>query len=367
MLIILALLLLIIPILDFSVGVFPRGEYIKMEELNLKKISELEGVVEVLDSNGKLLNGDKKYNIDDFLANKSDSKTRYLYKTDNGYILVSFPKNRVHLTNTMSTNSVNANGVIFLIWLIIYMVILFILVKNLYKKIDNEIIEIHKQEEEKRKMIFSGLAHDLKTPLTAILTYTKALRQDIVPENEKIEYLDTIIDQGKILEDRTKSLVMMSSLEGMDSLNNMVEGDILLYSYEKIMGLKNIIESLGYKLNIKIDKNDIFIVKYNKELWYQGIENIVFNTVNHNPKGTVLNITWDSKFKSLIFEDNGIGIDEDKLNIIKNPFITADESRTNLKLNGVGLASTERILNLHNWELIIESENGTRTIFKYMG
>ena len=89
--------------------------------------------------------------------------------------------------------------------------------------------------------------------------------------------------------------------------------------------------------------------------------------VEHNPKGTNIVITWNTIEQSLYIKDDGVGIPVDVLDLITVPFITGDSSRQNMNLNGIGLSITEKILELHNWKLIVNSEEGigTEVIFKY--
>ena len=245
------------------------------------------------------------------------------------------------------------------------MLAIYIAVFILYRSIKGDIKAIYSKEDELRANIFRGLAHDLKTPLTSILAYSKAIRDGIVPEEDMTEYIDVIIDQGEILDSRTRALVSMSAIEGLKDIDNMTSGDILNYTGEICGDMAKIVQPMGYKIDTQIDGE--FKVEYIEELWYRAIENIIFNVVEHNPKGTNIVIKWDAEEKSLSIKDDGIGIPADVLDLITVPFITGDSSRHNMNLNGIGLTTTEKILELHNWKLIVNSEEGigTEVIFYY--
>ena len=356
------------PLNDNLGDIFLESSY-DLDNIDLKQIEFYGGRVEVLDSNGVVIKSvfpegypNRRYELSE-LVDGVNGESKFLRNIDDGVVLLSFPKENVWTTVTVGSYPGENSSLI--IWIILYMLAIYIAVFFLYKSIKKDIKAIYSKEEELRANIFRGLAHDLKTPLTSILAYTKAIRDGIVPEEDMTEYIDVIINQGEILDMRTKALVSMSAIEGLKDIDNMTSGDILNYTREICSDMEKIIEPMGYELDVQIDAE--LKTEYMEELWYRAIENIIFNVVEHNPKGTNIVITWNPIEQSLYIKDDGVGIPADVLDLITVPFITGDSSRQNMNLNGIGLSITEKILELHNWKLIVNSEVGigTEVIFKY--
>lgn len=356
------------PLNDNLGDIFLESSY-DLDNIDLKQIEFYGGRVEVLDSNGVVIKSvfpegypNRRYELSE-LVDGVNGESKFLRNIDDGVVLLSFPKENVWTTVTVGSYPGENSSLI--IWIILYMLAIYIAVFFLYKSIKKDIKAIYSKEEELRANIFRGLAHDLKTPLTSILAYTKAIRDGIVPEENMTEYIDVIINQGEILDMRTKALVSMSAIEGLKDIDNMTSGDILNYTREICSDMEKIIEPMGYELDVQIDAE--LKTEYMEELWYRAIENIIFNVVEHNPKGTNIVITWNPIEQSLYIKDDGVGIPADVLDLITMPFITGDSSRQNMNLNGIGLSITEKILELHNWKLIVNSEEGigTEVIFKY--
>ncbi len=356
------------PLNDNLGDIFLESSY-DLDNIDLKQIEFYGGRVEVLDSNGVVIKSvfpegypNRRYELSE-LVDGVNGESKFLRNIDDGVVLLSFPKENVWTTVTVGSYPGENSSLI--IWIILYMLAIYIAVFFLYKSIKKDIKAIYSKEEELRANIFRGLAHDLKTPLTSILAYTKAIRDGIVPEEDMTEYIDVIINQGEILDMRTKALVSMSAIEGLKDIDNMTSGDILNYTREICSDMEKIIEPMGYEIDVQIDAE--LKTEYMEELWYRAIENIIFNVVEHNPKGTNIVITWNTIEQSLYIKDDGVGIPVDVLDLITVPFITGDSSRQNMNLNGIGLSITEKILELHNWKLIVNSEEGigTEVIFKY--
>ena len=64
-------------------------------------------------------------------------------------------------------------------------------------------------------------------------------------------------------------------------------------------------------------------------------------------------------------KDDGIGIDEQQLDLIWRRFYKVDESRTSKTGAGLGLAIVKSILDLHETEIKVQTKLGEGTIFSF--
>jgi two-component system cell cycle sensor histidine kinase/response regulator CckA len=99
---------------------------------------------------------------------------------------------------------------------------------------------------------------------------------------------------------------------------------------------------------------------------HEAIENIVFNAIDSMPAGGSLNITTDKKiiegipFMYVKIKDTGLGIPQDKLDMIFEPFYS---TKITQKGTGLGLSITKKFVEEHGGFIEVESAAGSGTTF----
>ena len=120
-------------------------------------------------------------------------------------------------------------------------------------------------------------------------------------------------------------------------------------------------------LNLIFDTNEeVVIMKVDVSKIERVILNLVSNAIKFSNDNESIYVTINSlnKYLEIIVEDNGIGIaEEDKLNIF-DKFMQVDNglNRKN-EGSGIGLSITKSLVELHNGEIIVESEINKGTKF----
>lgn len=259
-------------------------------------------------------------------------------------------------------------------------------IKNLLKlfsKIDdkNEDIEslnsneIHQKIEEKclnilnqltkQKKFTEDVAHELKTPLTIL---RGELELALLANKTDKDYimtiasaLDEVIRLSKILE----SLMEITHAES-GKLN-------LDFDKKDISKLLNEIVSDAYILaepkDISIESTIVsnIIAEYDSVRMHQAILNIVDNAIKYTPKkGKVfVNLMQLNEEIHIEIKDTGLGIPEDKMNLIFDRFYRIKENIQG-KVNGVGLGLSivNWIIKEHNGKIIVDSKVNQGTSFK---
>ena len=110
--------------------------------------------------------------------------------------------------------------------ILLYLLGIFFIFRRLYIRLETNIQEIYEAEEEEKRFFFRGLAHDIKTPLSTIMAYIRAVTDGLVGAEQFNHYLETICRQSGILKDRLDDMMAYASLEEQLS-ENMLEGDLL--------------------------------------------------------------------------------------------------------------------------------------------
>ncbi|MFO3716947.1 sensor histidine kinase [Anaerococcus sp. ENR1011] len=342
------------------------GEYIPIADnvdessLNWDKIAELGGSGFVVDGNKVIRTYNKKINEEysssellDLVTLGDNGQNTFVFNTNDGNkFFLSYPNDKVSSTINFNLNkgeSTLKKNILIFLFLIIgsYILIIYLIVRWLSYKINNELAEIYEKQERDRDLLFKGIAHDVKTPLAVILSYSKALDENLVINEKKESYLKIIERNAGILNDRVDELLEFSSIDNfvIEKKNK----DILEF-VRRYVGdnYSYFLENKAY-IEILFDENDKFFIDVDYKLFQRLLQNLIQNSIDHNEKDVIITINF--KDNNLIFKDNGRGIDSKDIENIFDPLFTGDTSRQGEKLRGMGLANVKKICEIHKWKI----------------
>lgn len=224
--------------------------------------------------------------------------------------------------------------------------------------------EISKRYEELENFSYIA-AHDLKSPLAAIVGSAEVILDElegkIDPDDE--ELLRNIIASGNNMTALIGDLLEFATAGKVEFAKEPVAVNGLLDEVK--MELDYTIKQSHVKLTIQ---NNLPVIICDPARFQQVWENLIGNSIKYNDKPEPeieigINENYEDKTKYCFFiKDNGIGIDESYFAKIFNPFqrATADKK---YKGTGIGLAIVKRIIEFHNGEIWVESEQGKGTTF----
>ena len=201
-----------------------------------------------------------------------------------------------------------------------------------------------------------NFSHEMKTPLSTIEGYATLLQDPQLTFEKRTEYAEKIIRNTKRLSALTGNILVLSRLENSSvavqkkkfSLDEQLRQVVIMF--EEVWTEKNI--------DIDIDDEGKHVSFYGSEdLLFQAWQNIVGNALKFTDNGGIVRIilreTPDSITVSV--KDNGIGISEEDQKRIFEKFYQADASHAS-RGNGLGLAITRHIIELHSGSINVVSE-----------
>ncbi len=231
-------------------------------------------------------------------------------------------------------------------------------------KLEKSEIE-RKIAEDSKKKIIRDISHDLKTPITSILGYSKAISEGLViNEDEKNIYLDYIYNKTKRINYLVDELFIFSKLDSPGYKLNLEKHDISEFLRELIALYYIDIEEQGFLIEVNIPEESIYSIIDTKAL-ERALGNVIINAIKYNECGTTITVDLikGDKYVDIIIADNGCGISEDVIENIFEEFVRADKARKTDGGSGLGLAITKKIIELHNGELKLYSEKDIGTKF----
>ena len=227
--------------------------------------------------------------------------------------------------------------------------------------------EKEKELSELRSRFVAMASHEFRTPLTTILTSAEIMdrfdnKLDIA---QKKSYLNRIQDNvkhmTKLLNDvliigKSNSGKLVAKKETFD-LALMCNG--LIEQFE--MTIQNSASNHQLLFINEIKQNDAFL---DNKLIRQILENLLSNAIKYSPQKSkvVFQVKSDEKETIFIVKDQGIGISEEDLAQIYEPFHRG-KNVGNISGTGLGLAITHRAVELHGGRIEIKSKLNKGTEF----
>jgi PAS domain S-box-containing protein len=231
-----------------------------------------------------------------------------------------------------------------------------------YLAIRNDITERKKQEETLHRQdklaavgqLAAGVAHEIRNPLTSIKGYAEFLQLD-EKNPERLEFLDIILDEIE----RVNSIVEEFMVLAKPKAANLEEKNIVPI----IQNVLNLLSFEARKKHVRMDFSsceEIIQVECDEDRLKQVFLNLVKNGIEAMPNGGDLSVSTHVRNGKveISIQDSGVGIPEEKIKKLGEPFFTTKENG-----NGLGLMVTFKIIESHNGSVYIESEVDKGTTF----
>lgn len=220
--------------------------------------------------------------------------------------------------------------------------------------------EVRKAEyEQKRSLLFADIAHDLKTPITTVSGYAKALADGMVKDEEKKqEYLQAIYEKSRRIDELVTLLFEYSKLDSEGFALDKKDTDVAELLRGIVAGMYMDFEDKGIDLVIDIP-DKIIRARVDRIQISRAITNLLNNSIKHNSSGSKVSVklTGNESSLEIWIEDDGIKIEDELAEHIFEPFAIGDESRNSRGGSGLGLSIASKIVAMHNGRLSLEDSD----------
>ncbi|HCI55424.1 MAG TPA: HAMP domain-containing sensor histidine kinase [Bacteroidales bacterium] len=214
-----------------------------------------------------------------------------------------------------------------------------------------------------QKSFIANASHELRTPLTSLNGQIEVLLMKDRSTEEYKKALASILEDIKSLSELANRLLLIARTSSINpaDLNAKVRIDEILWQVQDEMKkLHN-----DYIININLDETvteiEQMAVAGDESLLKTAFVNVIDNACKYSgDKRVYISLNSSNESIALTFEDNGIGIPQDELNKIYEPFFRG----SNVKFasgHGIGLPLTNQIIKAHKGTLKISSIPGKGT------
>lgn len=227
----------------------------------------------------------------------------------------------------------------------------------------NNSIQQHENVEKRKQILYAGIAHDLRTPLTSIIGYSEALNAGIANTPEKKRrYIQAISTQADVLLHLVDQLSIYNKLSARKATFPLYKVNLesLIRSYLDIEGDSLLTKHVHVKTKLK---SNIYVMA-NTDEFQRILTNFFTNSIKYRklPESNVvisLCRNPDDEEAILSYHDDGPGVEESKLEKIFEPFYRTSEARTKTSNgSGLGLAVVAEIVSIHKGRTQALNDNG---------
>jgi signal transduction histidine kinase len=226
---------------------------------------------------------------------------------------------------------------------------------------NSKLADLHKDKD----AFLAVLTHDMRTPLTSILGYAGLLKDRILSDEEKVHISTVIVRNGKALLEIVNNILEIEQLQS---------GTPILLERENFdLGqlLTNVAESIetqalekSISLECRIAPEPIYLYADKRKL-QRVVQNLVSNAVKYTPKtGCVaLDACIIDRYALVNVHDTGYGIPAEELPHIFERFRRVRQHKDKAVGTGLGLAIVKSLVEAHNGEITVSSEEGIGSTF----
>lgn len=221
-----------------------------------------------------------------------------------------------------------------------------------YRSLDQKITKKSQELARQQSRLFANIAHDLKTPLTSITGFSKALNEEVADPEETKEVAAIIYQKSLAANELLDLMFQYTKLHSADFELKKQDADIGYLLRETIADYYDLLEKQAIDLHIELPEEPV-VCSVDKVEMKRVFANLVVNSCQHNPPQTRLLVAMetDAQNTKIIFADNGTPIPTAKREQLFEPFVSENEAERQFNGSGLGLAITKSIVEKHGFQI----------------
>lgn len=216
-----------------------------------------------------------------------------------------------------------------------------------------------------QKNFIANASHEMRTPLTVISGQLEVLLLKERPAEEYQSSIQSVLEDLKNLNRMTNRLLLLAHTSSDDASGQarFRLDDVVWQARTDLYKLRK-----GCKVNVHFQEGledlDQFEIKGSDQLMKTAFLNLMENGCKYSDDSSVeVGLSKRGKAVEVTFKDNGIGISEEDLAYIFEPFYRGKNVES-IRGHGLGLSLVKRIVELHGGNISVRSEVGKGTTFR---
>ena len=263
----------------------------------------------------------------------------------------------------------------YILYAVVVLVALYLQWRNMRKR-ERQRERQRERERERQKMeqitemklqFFTNISHDLRTPLTLIISpleqIVKKMEEGKTPDNLTAQ-LKNIGKNAQLLLKEVSALLDFRRLDAGGETLNMQRGDIIDHLNSILISFSDYAEERGIHLSFDHDA-DSYVMDYDREKINKVIYNLFSNALKFTPAGGSVSLLFRQEGSNVVIAvaDTGKGIaDSDKPNIFKR-FYQSPSNDSSQTGSGIGLHIASDYVRMHHGTISVSDNSPDGSIF----
>lgn len=208
-----------------------------------------------------------------------------------------------------------------------------------------------------KQQMTSNIAHELKTPVAAVMGYMETLMSNNLEPEKKRYFIEKAFKQSQRLNELIEDISVLNKIEESKEHFKFEKINLSEIIYDVSDQLHNRLDE--HKIKLSIDLDPRIEVNGNRSLLFSVFLNLVDNAIKYAGKNIEIKISNyldDSNYYYFSFRDTGIGVKEEHLPRIFERFYRIDSGRSRKTGGtGLGLAIVKNAIQFHQSEISVRN------------
>lgn len=221
--------------------------------------------------------------------------------------------------------------------------------------------------ENMRTAFISDVSHELRTPMTSISGFVQGILDGTISKDESDKYLEIVLSESKRLSRLVNDLLNISRIESGKLEIHKTRFDITELAKQVLLKFETDVTKKEISVYFESDLEEIFVFA-DVDYVTQILINLIHNAVKFSSNQGFIKIKLEIQDeKCMVYvENDGEGIERDKLSLIWERFYKTDSSRSSDKSGvGLGLYIVKKLIDAQNESVFVSSDKGKNTVFAF--
>ena len=224
------------------------------------------------------------------------------------------------------------------------------------------------QANQAKSAFLSSMSHELRTPLNAIINFVEMVARGMIGpvSQEQVELLDQALHSSKHLLNLINDVLDISKIQAGQLvlfIEDQVSVQVEMEAALSILG--GLLQEKNLHLIRDIDPH-LPMISCDRRRLRQVLLNLISNAIKFTNAGTVT-VSVKDQGREVMFAviDTGPGIPQNKVDLIFEPFLQAENGERGVQGTGLGLPISRSLVRAHGGELWVDSQPGEGSIFYF--
>ncbi len=214
-----------------------------------------------------------------------------------------------------------------------------------------------------QKQFIADASHELKTPITVIMTNAEMLSDKSYSEGDRDSFTKNILSTSKRMRGLVESLLELARLDNNRSKIEHGTIDLSKLINDSILPFEPLFYENDMELSADIDEG--IKVEGDKEKLRQVVNILLDNALKYSDPADKVTIKLKNQSATCLMSVTGLGapLSKEECQDIFKRFYRVDKSRNDRQSYGLGLSIADSIVSEHNGKIWAESVNGYNTFY----